>query len=249
LTSEKKHRFGGKYLLAVVVICIIVIGVVLWQAVPLLVKPQKNTSQGNLPPISLTLIALNGTRLVLNETDVGRLPSFESEGGLENSAGSLEDNGNYTGVQLSTLLALVGGINSSCALNVTASDGYNMVFTYDQVQGWNFTTYNPVTGEEVPCTQPFTLVLAYYENGANLTSDIGPLRLVILGPQDLLTDGHLWVYKVVTLQIISSVLPWTLVLDGPNPYNMTQDYFEAGLNWHNATWTDNEGNVWFGMPL
>jgi hypothetical protein len=249
LTSEKKHRIEGKYLLTIIVICIIVIGIVFWQAILPRLTPQKTTSQVNLPPMSLTLVALNGTTLVLNQTAIGRLPSFESEGGLETSAGSLEDNANYTGVTLSTLLALVGGMNSSCALNVTASDGYNMVFTYDQVQGWNFTTYSPVTGEEMSTTQPFTLVLAYYENGANLTSDIGPLRLVILSPQDLLTDGHLWVYEVIALQIIPSIVPWTLVLDGPNPYNMTQDYFEAGLNWHNATWTDTEGNVWFGMPL
>jgi len=199
--------------------------------------------------MSLTLIALNGTQLVLNQTGMGRLPSFESEGGLETSAGSLQDNANYTGVKLSTLLALVGGMNSSCALNVTASDGYNMVLTYDQVQGWNFTTYSPVTGAEVSNTQPFTLALAYYENGANLTSDIGPLRLVILGSQDMLTDGHLWVYEISTLQIVPSVVDWTLVLDGPNPYNMTREYFEAGLSWHNATWVDSNNNAWFGIPL
>jgi hypothetical protein len=249
LTSERKRRFGRKYLLAIVVVCIIVIGVVLWQAVPVLVNPQKNMSQINLPPMSLTLVALNGTKLVLNQTDIGRLPSYESEGGLETSAGSLEDNANYTGIKLSSLLALVGGMNSSSALNVTASDGYNLVLTYDQVQGLNFTTYNPVTGVEVSNTQPFTLVLAYYENGANLTSDIGPLRLVILSPQDLLTDGHLWIFEVCTLQIVPSVVDWTLVLDGPNPYNMTRDYFEAGLSWHNATWTDSNNNVWFGIPL
>jgi len=249
LTSEKKRHIGGKHILAIVVICIVVIGVVFWQAVPLLVNSPKKTSQVDLPPMSLTLIALNGTQLVLNQTDIGRLPSFESEGGLETSAGSLEDIANYTGVTLSTLLALVGGMNSSCALNVTASDGYNMVLTYDQVEGWNFTTYSPVTGAEVSTAQPFTLVLAYYENGANLTSDIGPLRLVILGPQDLLTDGHLWVYEVCTLQIIPSVVDWTLVLDGPNPYNMTREYFEAGLSWHNATWVDSNDNTWFGIPL
>jgi hypothetical protein len=73
--------------------------------------------------------------------------------------------------------------------------------------------------------------------------------LVILGSQDLLTDGHLWVYEVSTLQIVPSVVDWTLVLDGPNPYNMTRDYFEAGLSWHNATWVDSNNNVWFGMPL
>ena len=254
MASEKKRRFGVKYLLATVVICIIVIGVVLWQAFPLLVKKQKNTSQVNLPSMSLTLIALNGTRVVLNETDIGRLASFESEGGLETSTGSLEDNGNYTGVQLSTLLALVGGMNSSCALNVTASDGYSMVFTYDQIQGWNFTTYSPVTGEEVPCTQPFTVTLAYYKNGFNLTSDDGgPLRFVILGSQDLLTDGHLWVKWVAALQIIPSVIDWTLVLIGPNPCNMTREAFESGLactDWnHTGSWTDSLGNVWVGMPL
>ena len=251
--SEKKRRFGVKYVLAVVVICIIVIGVVLWQGIPLLVRPQKTTSKVDLPPMNLTLVALNGTTLVLNQTDIGRLPSFTSEGGLENSAGTLADNANYTGVTLSTLLTLVGGMNSSCALNVTASDGYNMVFTYDQVQGWNFTTYNPVTGAELSTTQPFTLVLAYHENGANLTSDIGPLRLVILGSQDLLTDGHLWVYQVCKLQIIPSVVDWTLILIGPNPYNMSRTSFESGLactDWnHTASWTDSTGNVWFGMPL
>jgi len=199
--------------------------------------------------MSLTLIALNGTQLVLNQTGMGRLPSFESEGGLETSAGSLQDNANYTGVKLSTLLALVGGMNSSCALNVTASDGYNMVLTYDQVQGLNFTTYSPVTGAEVSNTQPFILALAYYENGVNLTSDIGPLRLVILGSQDMLTDGHLWVYEISTLQIVPSVVDWTLLLDGPNPYNMTREYFEAGLSWHNATWVDSNNNAWFGIPL
>ena len=251
MTSEKKSRIAGKYILAILIICIIVIGVVVWQAAPLLVNPAKKASQAYLPPMSLTLIALNGTQLVLNQTDIGSLPSFESEGGLENSAGALQDNANYTGVTLSTLLALVGGMNSSCALNVTASDGYNMVFTYDQaVEGLNFTTYNPVNGTEVPYSQPFTMTLAYYKNGVNLTSDDGgPLRLVFLGPQDLLTDGHLWVKWVTTLQIIPSVLDWTLVLNGPNPYNMTREYFEAGLSWHNATWTDSNGNLWFGIPL
>lgn len=207
----------------------------------------------NLPPMNLTLVALNGTQLVLNEKDIASLPSFESEGGFKTSAGALQGIGNYTGVQLSTLLALVGGMNSDCSLNVSASDGYSMVYTYDQVQGENYTTYSPATGDEVIANQPFTVILAYYENGVNLTSDVGSLRLATVGPQGLLTDGHFWVKGVTRLEIRPAVADWTLVLVGPYSDNMTRASFESGLNCqtanHGANWTDKNNNVWFGMPL
>jgi hypothetical protein len=207
----------------------------------------------NLPPMNLTLVALNGTQLVLNEKDIGRLPSFESEGGFKTSAGALQGIGNYTGAQLSTLLALVGGMNSDCSLNVSASDGYSMVYTYDQVHGQNYTTYSPATGDEVIANQPFTVILAYYENGVNLTSDMGPLRLATVGPQGLLTDGHFWIKWVTRLEIRPAVADWTLVLIGPYSDNMTRASFESGLNCqtanHGANWTDSNNNVWSGMPL
>jgi hypothetical protein len=249
LTSEKKRRVGTKYLLAVVVIAVIVIGVVLWQAFLLSVNPKENTSLANLSPMNLTIVGLNGTQLVLNETAIGGLPSFVSKGGFKTSVGALRGIGNYTGVQLSTLLALVGGMNSDCSLRVTASDGYTMVYTYNQVQGENFTTYSPATGDEVSANPPFTVVLAYHLNGMNLTSDDGPLRFAILGPQGLLTDGHFWIKMVTKLEILPAVADWTLVLNGPYPDNMSRGDFESGLNCHNSTWNDSNKNAWTGMPL
>ena len=249
MTSERKPRSKTRYLLAVLVIAVIVIGVFLWQAFPLSVKPQGNNSLVNLPPINLKLIGLNGTQLVLHETDIASLPSFSSRGGFKTSVGSLVGIGNYTGVQLSTLLELVGGMDANCSLNVTASDGYTIVYTYNQTQGNNFITYNPATGDEAPAYQPLTVVLAYYFNGANLTSDEGPLRFAIVGPQGQLTDGHFWVKMVTKLEILPAVADWTLVLNGPYPDNMSRGAFESGLNWHNFTWTDSNNNTWTGMPL
>jgi DMSO/TMAO reductase YedYZ molybdopterin-dependent catalytic subunit len=201
--------------------------------------------------MTLTLVALNGTKLVLNQKDIGNLPPLESKGGFKTSIGSLQEIGNYTGVPISELLALVGGMNSSCSLNVTGSDGYSMVYTYNQVQGENFTCYSPATGDEVQPIQPFTMILAYYQNGVNLGSDEGPLRLAIVGPQGLLTDGHYWVKWVTKVEIIPCVADWTLVLVGPYPDNMTRAAFESGANanCHGANWTDSNNNVWSGMPL
>ena len=150
-------------------------------------------------------------------------------------------------------LALIGGMNSDCSLNVSASDGYSMIYTYNQVQGENFTTYSPLTGDEVTADQPFTVVLAYYENGVNLTSDVGPLRFAIVGSQGQLTDGHFWVKWVTKLEIEPAVADWTLILIGPYSDNMTRAAFESGLDCtqlnHGANWTDRNDNVWSGMPL
>jgi hypothetical protein len=231
------------------VIAAIVIGVLLWQAFPLSVKLQEDNSLVNLPALNLILIGSNGTQRVLNERDIGGLPSFSSKGGFKTSVGRLGGIGNYTGVQLSTLLTLVGGMNADCSLRVTANDGYVMVYTYNQVQGKNFTTYSPATGDEVPANQPFTVVLAYHFNGANLTSDERPLRFAVLGPQGQLTDGHFWIKMVTKLEILPAVADWTLVLNGPYPDNMSRGTFESGLNWHNFTWTDGKKNMWTGMPL
>ena len=67
---------------------------------------------------------------------------------------------------VTALLNLVGGMTSDETLTVTASDGYSMVYTYNQiVNGQDFTTYDPVTGSEKSPTQPMKLVLTYYNQG------------------------------------------------------------------------------------
>ena len=45
---------------------------------------------------------------------------------------------------------------------------------------------------------------------------------------------------------------WTLQLTGARDENVSRDYFEEGLlcrETHRASWTDEEGNVWAGVPL
>jgi DMSO/TMAO reductase YedYZ molybdopterin-dependent catalytic subunit len=93
------------------------------------------------------------------------------------------------------------------------------------------------------------MILAYYKNGANLTSDEGPLRLAIIGSEGLLTDGSLWTKMVTKLVIQPAVTDWALVLTGPYSDNMPRSSFESGWNCHEANWTDSHYNVWSGMPL
>jgi hypothetical protein len=217
----------------------------------------------NLPPMNLTLIAANGTQRILHAADIAQLSPFNGQGGFKTSVGSIRGVGNYTGVSLNALCNLVGGIGANDSVEITASDGYSMVFSYNQTNGKGFVTYDPATGVEVSNKELLTLVVAYHQNGANLTNDGGgPLRLVILGKEGLLTDGHYWVKWVVKIQIMPAIVDWTLVLKDVSKvnsthtfeYNITRSYFEAGETCssaipHSANWTDKNGNVWTGMPL
>ena len=155
----------------------------------------------SLPPMNLTLVALNGTQLVLNEVDIGSLLSYESYGGYKNVLGNIRGLGNYTGVPLITLCNLVGGINANNSLKITAVDNYTMTFGYAQVNG-DFTTYDNQTGLEVPHNQTLTPILAYYFNDVNVPVDDGPLRVAIVGPEGLATFSGYWVKQVVKLEIV-----------------------------------------------
>jgi hypothetical protein len=154
----------------------------------------------SLPSMNLTMVALNGTQLVLNEADIQNLPSYESYGGYKNILGNIKGLGNYTGVPLTTLCSLIGGINANNSVRITAIDNYTTIFSYDQVNG-SFTTYDNITGQEVPHTKPLTSILAYYFDHTDLPESDGPLRVAIVGPEGLTTFSGYWVKQVVKLEI------------------------------------------------
>ncbi len=160
----------------------------------------------NLPPLNLTLVALNGTPLTINETRLSNLPAIRAYGGFLNSLGISSDIGNYTGIPLTTLCNLVGGVSNGTSLLITASDNYTIRLSYLQLNG-NWTTFDNTTGQLVNQTQPLTPIIAYYYNDANLTSDMAPLQLALVGPEGLLTQGKYWVHYVVSIQIQSATVP------------------------------------------
>jgi hypothetical protein len=265
--SKTKRYFSNRSIYATITIIIIAVAAIAtWRIYPLLQKPSPSLPKAyvNLPSMNLTLVGANGIQKVIYASDIAKLTPFTSLGGFETSVGSIEGIGNYTGVSLTSLCNLVGGIGTNDSVKITASDGYSMVFSYNQTKGNGFVTYDPTTGAEVPNEGNLTLVLAYHENGENLTYDNGaPLRLVILGKGGLLTDGHYWVKwisgKLAEIQIIPAVVDWTLTLKDVSEvnstriyeYNITRSFFEAGEapNCHGVSWTDGSGNVWTGIPL
>lgn len=247
---KTKVRLGNRRVYAAITIIIIAVAaIVVWRIYP---------RQANL----LTLFGVNGTQKILTASDIAQLSPFNGRAGFKTSVGSIGGVGNYTGTSLITLCNLVGGIGTNDSVQITGSDGYSMVFSYDQTNGNGFVTYDPITAVEVSNKESLTLVIAYKENGTNITYDGGgPLRLVILNEEGFLTDGHYWVKYVTKIQIMPAIVDWTLILKDickvnstrVFAYNVTRAYFEAGEvptpHCHGVNWTDKNGNIWTGIPL
>jgi len=148
-----------------------------------------------IPDFQITLVGAEGQQMVIGPDDFAALDVVEEVGGLMTSAGSIQGPYTYTGVPLTEVLDLVGGISEENSLRITASDGYAMVFTWKELSG-DFLTYSTATGDEVESTKPLIPVLAYLEDGKPLIQGHGPVRLVVLGEEGLVSEGHFWVKQV-----------------------------------------------------
>jgi len=194
-----KSKFSKKLLAILIIIMIAVAIVVTWQ----IYGQSSNLTKPKiiLPALSLTLIGANGQQRILNSNELADLSSYTATGGYINDKTNTMYVGNFTGVSFLTLLNLVGGIKSNQNVNVTASDGYQTTFTYQQVQGQGLNTFDPTTKATVQSSHSLTVMVAYYCNGTDLSSGTGPLSVAIVGPQGLLTNGYWWAYLLVKIQI------------------------------------------------
>jgi DMSO/TMAO reductase YedYZ molybdopterin-dependent catalytic subunit len=243
MNSKPKGKFNKKLLAAIAIIIIVIAAAAVVFEYTLL-QPQSN-----LPAMTLTVVGADGQHKELNQKDIASLESYTANGGFKSSGGMIAAVGEYTGVPILTLCDLVGGISSDQTLTVTASDGYSMVYTYNQVNGKDFTTYDPVTGSEATSTQPMKMVATYLKDGAALPSDEGPLRIGVLGSEGLLTEGHFWTKMVSKIEVTANVQDWTVTVKATTDLDMNRQSFTADLNHFGVNYTDSSGNVWTGTAL
>ena len=188
----------------------------------------------------LTLIG-NGTK-TYSLDEVRAMPSYTAGGGFKKSTGVVVGPFNYTGVNITHLADLVGGITPSNSMKITASDGYSMTYTYEQAMG-DIATYEGTTG-------PMTMVIAYEEGGNPILSDGGgPLRIAFVGSDSPITDGHFWCKYINKIEILGGVSDWNLTLTGAIRDISDRSTIESCVGCHRTSWTDGSSQEWSGIPL
>ncbi|MGC9444747.1 MAG: molybdopterin-dependent oxidoreductase [Candidatus Methanospirareceae archaeon] len=153
---------------------------------------------------NMTVVGSDGEEKVLTFEEIIAMESHESFGGFFTTVGTIQGPFELKGVPLADICELVGGIDTTNTVWVSAPDGYLMVFTYDQVINGEFRTFDPATFKEVP-HEELTIILAFQQDGAPLPDNYGkPLRIAIVSSRDdYITEGHYWVMWVDRIEVRS----------------------------------------------
>ena len=197
--SISKSKFSKKLLAITLIVIIAIAVVVLGKFMRVLRSATK--SEVTLPTMSLTLIGANGQQKTLNSNQLAALKSTTATGGYSEDwkdlCWKLHRSASFNSFEFSW------GNNKRRQRDGYGSDGYQVTFTYQQVQGQGLTLMTQREGLTQP-SQPLTVIVAYYCNGTSIASDKAPLTVAIVGSQGLFTKAATGHYFLVKIEVIAS---------------------------------------------
>jgi len=103
--SGGKSKFSKKLLAIAVIIIVVVAVVVSWQIYGRSSNATK--SEVTLSPLSLTLVGANGQQKILDSDELAALKSITAAGGYNDTDTGTIYTGNFTGVSILALLAVL----------------------------------------------------------------------------------------------------------------------------------------------
>ncbi len=203
-------------------------------------------------PVVLTLV--NGDQqLEFTLDELKSQTATSGQAGMLSSTGKITVPAEYTGVLLTDLLDLMGGITPDLGVNIVAEDGYTMTLSYDQVTNGGFITYDPSDGTEKEFDEQLRAMIAYAMDGQPMDAQRdGTLRMVVISStNNQITDGHWAVKWVNRIEVQPVSKEWSLSLAGNREEVIDRNTFQScgTSSCHQETWTDEEGQIWAGVPL
>jgi hypothetical protein len=167
--------------------------------------PTGNNTDHNTTTPSILTVFYGDHQTNYTLTSLTQLPSYTARGGYLTQSGFIKGLGNYTGVNITTLVQTYQPAPPQYAIKVISSDGSNKTFNFSTVLG-DVYRYNPDNASDPnPIGKGnMTMVLVYqYEgNWLNETND-GKLKIAFLDDQGSITQAFLWWKKVISIRIIT----------------------------------------------
>ncbi len=163
--------------------------------------PQNSSSNSQTNEQAYLVISYGNKSFNYTMSELMNMESYTGSGGYIKKSGTIVGPDNYTGVNVSTLLQGFYNLPSNYTLTATASDGYTVGYTYDEIIG-HVPIYDE-SGNETGYSN-LTMIIAYKENGVLLNESTGgPFRVAFVD-DGAISNSKLWVRNVVHLSIESS---------------------------------------------
>lgn len=193
----------NKIISAVVIIAVVLaIAVLVYVNLPKQTETPEDNNQDNkiIPPTFALIYNDEQTNFTLALLE--RLEPYTAKGGYATQSGSIKGVGNYTGVNITTLINTLQPIPYRYSLEVISDDG-SYSFNYTTIMGY-VNVYDPENGSILIGKRNMTMVLAYQFEGDwfNETND-GKLKIVFLDENGSITESALWRKKVNSIRVIT----------------------------------------------
>jgi len=197
----------NKILGAVVAIAIIIaIMVFVYVNLPKHTETNEEDNNHQQPSTNTTLsVIFDDEQKNLTFGEIERMESYTGKGGYRNQKGFIKGVGNYTGINITTLVNLFQPVPYKYSLLITDSEGVNIPYNFSTITG-HVAIYNPENPSDPNSigTGNLTMMLAYYFEGHLLNaSDDGQLKVVFVDTNGSITPSSLWWKKVVSVRIIT----------------------------------------------
>ena len=196
----------NKILSAAVAIAIIVsVAVLVYVNLPKQTDSSSDDNTVQKTPPSIFTIIYDGKQTNYTIADLIQLEAYTAKGGYRTQSGFIKGVGNYTGVNISTLVSTFHPAPLPYSLKVYSEDGENLFINYSTILG-NVDIYNADNASD---PNPIgnggvTMVLAYqYEGNWLNESNDGKLKIVFLDEKGSITQASLWWKKVTSIKIIT----------------------------------------------
>ncbi len=203
MTSKTNKIISAVLAIAVILAVIVLVYVYLPKQTP----TDNNNNDDQAHKESQTVLSLTYNDETQNFT-LNQLEHFESytaKGGYRTQGASIKGIGNYTGVNITTIINSLQPVPYRFSLVVTDSGGESKSYNYSTIIG-DVNLYNPDNASDsTPIGKGnMTMVLAYEFEGEplNKTND-GTLKIVFLDQNGSITEAGLWWKKVVSIQVIT----------------------------------------------
>lgn len=134
-----------------------------------------------------------------------QMETYTAKGGYRTQSGFIRGFGNYTGVNITTLVSMFPPVPYQYSLIITSEDNKTQQFNYTTIQG-HVNVYDP---DNASNTDPIgkgnmTMMLAFQHEGDWLDeANDGTLKIVFVDKQGSITQSSLWWKKVISMRIIT----------------------------------------------
>lgn len=203
MTTKTNKIIGAALTITIIISISIFVYINLPKQTVVVEDDDDNTINKNAPSIFSLIYDDEQKNFTLSELQ--QIETYTAKGGYRTQSGFIKGFGNYTGVNITTLIRMFTPPLYLYSLMITSEDNETQLFNFTTIQG-QVDVFDPdnASNPDPIGKGNLTMMVAFrYEGNLLDESNDGTLKIVFVDEQGSVTQSSLWWKKVTSIRIIT----------------------------------------------